>query len=812
MHEDSQEKIRDLTERLDKIRAETDSYESQLRAEEDKYNAELDSQMKLLREVQQQLQDKNNGSKRLNQQVAALVNEESAARKSKAITDKQLQNIAHERAKMRDNLKKWEAEAEDIEEGINRLKDEEQTYLQETRAQTAKLKGELTNEIAVNKAMEESIRQTVTQIKDLEEEKKKLDDGEFIETTALLRNEGDEDWKLRMGEVMASYHYLYQQLHQTKSSAHAAQQTLDGWKNFYYANSHQAYLPQIELPTPRRRRAPSLRSERGLQPSSYDLPATGFSNAALTGTSPSFSSLTPYFKATNGMVSHARNLTPSEMDQLASGPPTSPTAADGLLPSGLLGDDSETKFGSIERSRTRSLHESQASGNVLPGLGAPETLEDANFGPGSPASLQSRSPSALASPRESATHLPFPAPMSSFSESERAIRAPVGAGRVLGTSSAGTKFSNLFGIGKQRAKTTSDEGPALGALKLSESQSFPRYELEYGDDSLASKPRGAQSTSWVGHMLGRSNTSSSMEDPRPQAAAAKRRFNVFGASSKNDPWLADKAEPQRAEAAASSDGNAGLPRPSVDTQSRFGWPIMLGGASASSSRDQRRNSHLGVGEWGLPGGSAMAAGWSSSPLQSLGADDGVEEDESGGLLAAAQAPIGTRPRSSHVPEATGKAPKLNPTAPSFKTLFSRTVERKAGAAAKKDKDGGGSVVSASRSSLDDDPSEESSRLSSSIDLDAASVSDAGGGAATDTAPPAPRESFMRKLTRKSSAGFHATLAGRKGRSSAAAAMAPTAGGAEGTDDEKAEDKGRGFGFRTLRRRKGEREGEEREEE
>jgi hypothetical protein len=375
----------------------------------------------------------------------------------------------------------------------------------------------------------------------------------------------------------------------------------------------------------------------------------------------------------------------------------------------------------------------------------------------------------------------------------------------------------LFGIGKARAKTTSDEGPALGALKLSESQSFPRYELEYGEDSLGAKPRGGQSTSWVGHMLGRSNTSSSMEDPRPQAAAAKRRFNVFGASSKNDPWLADKADQQRAEAAA-ADGNAGLPRPSVDTQSRFGWPIMLGGgASASSSaRDQRRNSHLGVGEWGLPGGSAMASGWGASPLQALGADDDVDvdeedEDEDDEFLtaaaAAAQAPIGTRPRSAHAPGA--KAPKLNPTAPTFKTLFSRAAERKA--AGKRDKDGGGSVVSASRSSLEEAPSEESSRLSSSIDLDAASVSDAG---AADAVAPAPRESFMRKLTRKSSAGFHATLAGRKGRSSAAAAaVAPAAmAGAEGTDDERVEEKARGFGFRTLRRRKGERDGEEREEE
>jgi hypothetical protein len=37
-------------------------------------------------------------------------------------------------------------------------------------------------------------------------------------------------------------------------------------------------------------------------------------------------------------------------------------------------------------------------------------------------------------------------------------------------------------------------------------------------------------------------------------------------------------------------------------------------------------------------------------------------------------------------------------------------------------------------------------------------------------------------------------------------------GAEGTDDERVEEKARGFGFRTLRRRKGERDGEEREEE
>jgi hypothetical protein len=171
-----------------------------------------------------------------------------------------------------------------------------------------------------------------------------------------------------------------------------------------------------------------------------------------------------------------------------------------------------------------------------------------------------------------------------------------------------------------------------------------------------------------------------------------------------------------------------------------------------------------------------------------------------------------------MPESTSStAAKLNPTAPSFKTLFSRTATERKGNAGKKD---GGSVASASRSSLDA-PS-ESSRLSSSLDLDAASSSDAGAprdsldrssATPSETAAGAgalPRESFMRKLTRKSSAGF-TTLAGRKARSAGGAGAAGVTGGG-GTDDEKAEEKGRGFSFRNLRRRKGERDGEEREEE
>jgi hypothetical protein len=233
----------------------------------------------------------------------------------------------------------------------------------------------------------------------------------------------------------------------------------------------------------------------------------------------------------------------------------------------------------------------------------------------------------------------------------------------------------------------------------------------------------------------------------------------------------------------------------------------------------------------------------------LGIDGNVDELEA----TPAQAPIGTRPRSAHVPNTQlNNTPKLNPAAPSFKTIFTRSSTDKKpekSNKSKKNKAAAKQKQEEERQSLESEDHLSTSRVSrdamsiSTVDYstdDAAtceSLDVPGGSSATpsETGGSASqhghqtKESFMQKLSRKSSAGF-TTLAGRKGKKGAGRDDLTI--DSTGPEDElsrsvtsvtvSAEDKGapspslsaaaRGFKFRSLRRKKADRQADAESEE
>jgi len=858
---ESEDTIKDLTDKLDKLRTETEQFDTQMSLDELKFREDHDTLIKSLQEVQQQLQDKNNATRKLNQHVATLVTEESMARKDKAAVDKLLEKATQERQRIDDDMTRWQTEASEIEERINRLSQEQETYEKDAKKKVAELKETFAGEKAKNDTMEEGIKSTIARIKELEEETKRLeeDENEVGNGAILSTTEEEETWRKRILDLQQRYANLAHQHHQIKNALIHDQGVLDMWRQ-YYASQTQAYqAPQIEVPPHRRnsgRQGDSgLHIERRVSLSGFDHgSASGF------GISPSFQSVTPFLNITNGMTlpSDSMAMSPTETDLMMSGVPTSPSAINTLLPSDLLGDEIESRFGAIGE-RSRMNRDSPTNPNVLPGLGAPETLDYPNQGPSSPISVQSRSPSVFTSPRVSNTNLPHMSGSGTFGDTDRkSVRSNTGSARAVSGGVSGTKFASLFHLGRQRTKGSSDEGPMLGSLRSNESQSMPRPdgEEDIPEGSTSSRRRGSHSgPSWMGQMLGRANTSVSMEDSR------KKRFTMFGGAKKNDPWGDGKDSP-RPGSTASSDTH-GLPRPSAETVSRFGWPVS-GGDFAPSQLGNPLNA-----DWRLGSSSGWATRLHSrnSSMQYGHMLDGTF-DTPDMPIGPTQAPIGTRPRSppgSDSRPQTSTPLRLNPNAPAFSVAFSaRSSEKKSEKSSKsKDKSKTNGQIKSARSSIKDqyDVISEDGRSSpfdprrsrdgnSILSVDYASDSAthesldrSQSSAAPSESGTAPKESFMRKLTRKSSAGF-TSLAGRRGgagskKQSAAALAAAQAHdeateGSQTTDDELAKstatlgedikDKDRekergamspllgsggsmrGFSLRSLRRRKGERNG------
>ncbi|QDS70910.1 hypothetical protein FKW77_006390 [Venturia effusa] len=710
--------ISDLTSKLDKLRSEIEISEGDLTKEDEEYETSQASLTKQKNYLKQAVADKEGASKSLKKLAQDLTNQNSVAQSKRTAAEKQLQLKQQERQKLRDDIERWEQEIVAMHAEAERMAVDKVTYREEADHKLAELKEEHAKETATNKLVEETLRTTITKIKDLETEKERLDQEypEIAPGAGSFSSEEELKWRQYIHELEISYGVIAGRLVQAKQWAEDAQMTLGLWQQ--RRNSQpQLFVtaPQLDLipgrcHSQRGSRTMSLRNE--LSPSG---PIFGDGTvppytASMSNISPAFPNAVPlpFFNIKNGTLDHLDNgatlqehmrlngMTQEEEERLTAGAPTSPAGPGGFLPTGLLGDEMDPtrsldSFTSSNRSSPANANalpnvipnvlSSPVNANVLPGLGAPQTLRRTTGDPSSPHSNQSASPRAFASPKASMTHLPF-SPESHFMKDSdgRSIHSTTSSFRnsAVGNGAANTttRFANLFGFSRQRGKTFSDEGPALGTLKLSERQSFPRQDGAENSSRLGFGRRGSGSGgTWMGN-LG-SAFSRNSDPPRAAVlAASKPRLSMF--SGKTDSWSIDAVgdrpgSPSRPDSSASSEHV--LPKPSSDAQIRFGWG------------DAHRQSPLGA-EWST----AAMNSWSRHPsrrpsiqhgnshgyLDTSFLDGGIDMEYGFQRRSPKLAPIGTRP-ASQISTGSIEKPRLNPAAPSFNinTFFTREKKEKA---------------------------------------------------------------------------------------------------------------------------------------
>ena len=443
----------------------------------------------------------------------------------------------------------------------------------------------------------------------------------------------------------------------------------------------------------------------------------------------------------------------------------------------------------------------------LPGLGATtmQVVEHPGKGPASPVSVSSRPPSVFASPGAgvSNNNLPFQSPDYPADSDGRSIRS-IRSNRASssGVMHSGSRFAQVLGLDKlnrQRGKTMPDDGLALGSLPKSQSQSMPRDTQTEEDESEGSSRRRNSSHSGNFFNVLKSGSAlskaSGAETTTGQNAAPARRRpfpNVFGGK---DAWPTMRGGDNRPSSPRpGSTHSTELPRPSSENT---GWNVW-----ASNESFGQRNSPLSA-DWGQTQSGALPQSrtWGSrhpsrrpsvqyassggAPYDIL--EDEPDHSESSNDQSYMQAPIGTRPTLPERPS----TPKLNPAAKDFKSLFSFGGEKKEKAEKSskgKTKDNGlgsskaegdstpvttpaaaGFANSENAFSLrDDDHSPPQSRKSrdtrsvttadSSVLESRSSLDHTPSHTPSDAMTPtsingsANKESFMQKLTRKSSSG------------------------------------------------------------
>lgn len=475
---------------------------------------------------------------------------------------------------------------------------------------------------------------------------------------------------------------------QAQAENQRAQEHLAWWTAKRVSDPTQfATIPTLDFIPLLKHNQPRRVHQRNSSTNTVSIPSGGYNTGHLpfnssSAISPSFSVSSPFFNSSNGTVvspsleragSSQRDTNISiDRDVL------SPTA-NNLIPSNLFRDED---YMSRLASNSAAGHNSSSSigPDSFSGQGNP-ILERNAYRSYTPVSAGSRAGSLFSSPHDSSHNLlGYPLRTESFAEGDHQPMIPTSGPfhstiAVESNTLAANRFTSLFtNFNRQRGKPSVHELPPLGTLKQGQSQSFPRnLDAETFDPNEHRRRRGSYGN-WanpVAGLLNRNTTGSStvaesIELIKARTGSGRRsRLNMFGSKFDNteSPVFADN---QSSRPSSTYSYDLGLARPSSDSQ-RFGWPF--------SNNIQNRNSPLGAA-W-----SAASGPWSRGPSRRPSVQHGSSSNlsigstplESDGYQGSSanqvpgQLPIGTRPPSSQQPN----VPKLNPTAPTFKTLFGR---------------------------------------------------------------------------------------------------------------------------------------------
>lgn len=820
------ETIQQLTEKLDDLRRETDETERSAKDEEEEEQEQKEELTRERDELRIEATEKEKASRNLKREVNNLERQNTAAQNERAKQERLLQQKKQERRKLEEDMIRWDREVAEMKAFVERISEEKVTHLERVSREKEQLREQQSEEASNVQELDNEVKEKTTEVKKLERAlKNNSPDGTQPESSLVrqLQQDAEEErnWQTRRHALQQQYQMAYNKVESAKrfhaeqmrylESIRSERRRQDEMTQYMTSNSQQERVP---------RRGDSQRSRNAQNHSISESPRLASRPTNHSPFASSMSSISPGFGAGsflnihNGMTIAAPtdSLAMSEEDaeKLTGGAPMSPGAGVSLLPADLFSGDGDNKGA--------ELVQPLPGLGALPGLpgfpGSPTTQPSSDPVepvPASPAASSSRSPSVFASPGASQHNLYIGSPEHIIDADRRSLHS-TRSGRAT-SGGTGSRFSGMFGI-KSRTKTMSEEGPPL-----SKASSLPRSD-QAGAPDLDAKSRKRNSSisgAVFEDQMGRDLDGTS--DSR--AAPSRRAFGLFNTHRSNG-WPSNFAPFGRRPASPrpNSTHSNELPRPSIDN-SRWGVDTWQPNDVPAGAR----GSPLAFGPgWNPPPsqqqrfyGSHQTSRRPSLQFPSCPPEDIMEDEDSDALdpdEISQLAPIGTKPPAgSKKAESAGK---LNPNAKDFKSFFSGikfSKDRGAKDAADKS-DAGTPLASASTTphiaNADIDESPPNSRKSrdtrsfTTTETTESSLAESGRNSAdlvrtpsysnSDAAAPSPplagssKETFMQKITRKSSSSKFSlpTFKREKSRldpSTASSASTPTVPAEEDEDDD-----------------------------
>jgi hypothetical protein len=206
-HEDMNESIEQLAERLKALQQENENMDKQLSEEDDEHNAALKDLEKQRDELRQRVKEKDEASGDLKKHVNKLESVNRTVQSEKTKRERLLQQKEAERKKRKDDIKRWQAQVAQMSRDITRAKEEKTRVEQEASKQADDVREKIAHEQAEMKGIDDEIQEKGGRIKKLEEERKRLQGGDTEDGKELDRIdiERARQWEVRLNNLHARY-------------------------------------------------------------------------------------------------------------------------------------------------------------------------------------------------------------------------------------------------------------------------------------------------------------------------------------------------------------------------------------------------------------------------------------------------------------------------------------------------------------------------------------------------------------------------------------------------------------------------------
>ncbi|KID60428.1 fibronectin type III domain-containing protein, partial [Metarhizium hybridum] len=635
--------LAELNEKFEAIRKEIDDI-VQLAAKEQAEALQQEDELKRERDRKRQaLREKEECTTQLKAMMRTTMEQMRAAEKERAKMEQQLKEKETKKSKVKDSISKFEKEVERMRKEREGFKTQKKELEQKRDHDVKGLDAQVASLQEKCAGLEAELAQKGKQLQDLKATREQLPDA------------NDEQWKEEDERIKTEWEMKRQDLHNRLVAGTKLGHTLD---QQIRALADQLAFQQQQAGLNFYTQSPSTAMDYDLAMASQGAKRLSFPGPGLGGTpvsSPPLAHAEPHLQgnASFGAPTFGPGLfmdmsgnnqieVQSEAELKAATGPLSPSAQT-LLPSNIFDDAEESE--DVKESHNRLL---------------PQSIVVEEEGPQSPVS-SAPSFHVFSSPHGSANNLPYPHYVDSGDRislnmpQSPPAPAPASSHRL-------SAFFSPFALRSKAPKTSDEEGPPIGSLKIGQSQSFPRGTED--GETLDFRRR-----LWPWSVNNNNNRNSAGQD---NASGSLNYFSARRVNSLKGSRISAISDREQDLSRPPSITSVDHPRPSTDSASIWGAP----GDAATSLKNSRfwSPSRGGSRRPSLHGSTtALTTTLASADDEILEESDLRDPHTSPSQVGV----IGSRP-----PAASSKSlmsQRLNPTAPTFMGNIFRKD---------KDKDGG----------------------------------------------------------------------------------------------------------------------------